>query len=154
MGRLPNIRGASVLDLGCGTGVLGLAALKLGARSVVALDVDPDAVRTARANAALNSAADRFRVALGGIGALGKVRFDLILANLYGDLLLSRVDSVVSHLKPGGSIVLSGIRWEDRFELTKVLEERGLTIQDILVLEGYVTLRAGRTDSAGRGPAL
>jgi ribosomal protein L11 methyltransferase len=152
LGRLPGLEGATVLDVGCGTGILGIAALKLGAGSVVALDVDPKAIETARANAALNSVSDRIRLLVGDVHALGPAQFDLVLANLYGDLILSSLDSIVAHPKPGGTLLLSGIKWEERREIETGLLRRGLTLEKRVMLEEYVTIVAGREPDPMRDP--
>jgi ribosomal protein L11 methyltransferase len=139
---LADLEGAAVLDVGCGTGVLGLAALHLGAGRVVAFDMDPDALETTRANAALNGVSDRISVFLGDVHALRSDRFDLILANLYGDLLVASMDSLASLLTPRGRLLMSGIRWEDRFELEKSAERHGLSIRKVWMLPEYVTVLA------------
>jgi ribosomal protein L11 methyltransferase len=97
-----------VLDLGAGTGLLGIAAARLGAETVVAVDLDPEAVSSARRHAALNG------VALGlvrgdGGRALRRGAFDLVLANLAAPLLIDRCDEVASLVACGGTAVLSGL---------------------------------------------
>jgi len=139
---LADLEGAAVLDVGCGTGVLGLAALDLGAGRVVAFDTDRDALETTRANAVLNGVSDRISVFLGDTRALHSARFDLILANLYGDLLLAFMDSLAALLAPRGRLLMSGIRWEDRFELEKSAERHGLSIRSVWMLPEYVTVLA------------
>ncbi len=144
--HLAPAEGAAVLDVGCGTGILGIAALKLGARSVVAFDTDPDALETTRVNAGLNGVSGQMTLFLGEVHALRNVRFDLILANLYGDLLLASMRSLASLLIPGGHFLMSGIRWEDRFELETSVGRQGLSIRKVFMLPEYVTVlaRAGR----------
>jgi ribosomal protein L11 methyltransferase len=139
------VEGGAVLDVGCGTGALAIAALKLGARWGVAFDADPEAARTTRANAILNGVSDRLSIFLGdvvalGLGGPGRARFDLILANLYGDLLLRSMDSLSALLAPGGHFLMSGICWEDRYEMEQALGKRGIELRKTLMLEAYVTL--------------
>jgi ribosomal protein L11 methyltransferase len=140
--RLPAVEGAAVLDVGCGTGVLGIAALKLGARSVVAFDTDLDALETTRANADLNGVSGHIALFLGEIRSLRNARFHLILANLYGDLLLASMGSLASLLTLEGHLLMSGIRWEDRFELEQSVEREGLSVRKVLMLTEYVTVLA------------
>jgi len=139
---LPGLADARVLDVGCGTGVLGLAALALGARSVVAVDTEADSIAATRENARLNGMSDRVVPILGDVLAAGRARFDLILANLYGDLILASIDEMVARLAATGRLLLSGIRWEERFEIQAALGRLGVEVHRTLMLEEYVTLLA------------
>ncbi len=104
--------GALVADVGCGSGILSIAAAKLGAARVLATDNDQAAVNAARANLVSNGVADRVEVSLaagppaapGGSGG-----FDLVLANIYAECLVEMHDPLTSCVKIGGSLVLSGI---------------------------------------------
>lgn len=97
-----------VADIGCGTAILAVAARKLGARSVLALDHDPDATVSARVHARLN--ATELHIVQGDCGrALAPGRFDLVLANLMAPLLLSRRDELAALVAPAGALVLSGL---------------------------------------------
>ncbi len=104
---------ANPLDLGCGSGVLALAAAKLWPGKVLAADNDPDAVRVARENAAINGLADRVAIVKSsGYGAASIRRqapFDLIMANILARPLYRMAGSLDRHLAPGGRAVLSGI---------------------------------------------
>lgn len=102
----------SLLDLGTGSGLLAIAAARLGYAPVEALDLDPEAVRSARANAALNAVADRVRPVQRDVRRLPlrpARRFDLVCANLLADLLLAERDRLTAHVAPGGRLVLAGI---------------------------------------------
>lgn len=101
-----------VVDVGCGTGILAVAARKLGASQVVAVDNDPEATASARRHARLNAAA--LHVVQGDGGrALTPGRFDLVLANLMAPLLLARRDELAALASPGGVLVLSGLLVSD-----------------------------------------
>lgn len=111
------VGGMRVLDIGTGSGVLAMAAAFAGAREVVAIDVDPDAIEAARASAALNSlpapiefAVDDFR------GAAGPHRgtFDLVLANLTGGMLTLSASRMDELLAPGAFLILSGFDESER----------------------------------------
>ena len=107
-GRPPHRLGR-VLDMGCGSGILGIAALKAGARRAVLVDNDPIAVRVAGDNLALNGVAGRGRaVAAEGYAGLAG-RFDLVLANILADPLIAMAGDLRRHLAPGGVAVLSGL---------------------------------------------
>lgn len=102
----------SLLDLGTGSGVLALAAAQLGYAPVEAFDLDPDAVRSARANAALNGLADRIRITRRDLRRLPprpERQFDVVCANLLADLLLAERDRLTARVAPGGTLVLAGI---------------------------------------------
>ncbi len=97
-----------LLDVGTGTGILALAGALWGAAEVVALDVKPEAVAAARANAARNGLAARVRVA-GELPPIGEAAFDLIVANITADVLQRLAGDFVSRLAAGGALVLSGM---------------------------------------------
>jgi ribosomal protein L11 methyltransferase len=96
------------LDLGSGTGLLAVAAVRLGAAPVVATDIDPEATASSRAHAVLNRARLLVARADGGRG-LRPGSFDLVLANLMALLLVDRAGEIRSLLAPGGALVLSGL---------------------------------------------
>ncbi|HWP34841.1 MAG TPA: 50S ribosomal protein L11 methyltransferase, partial [Thermodesulfobacteriota bacterium] len=101
-----------VLDLGTGSGILAIAAAKLGAREVLALDTDPVAVGVARANVARNDVAGAVRVEPGSLEAASG-RFDCALANLAAAPLLAMAGELAERLSPGGVAVLSGLLAEE-----------------------------------------
>mgnify|MGYP001202693052 CR=1 FL=1 len=132
-------RDAHVLDLGSGTGILALAALHLGAKSAVCIDISPDAVRTCAANCALNGFGEQVRNVAGTIETLSTQTFDLILANIYGDLLLDLAPAIVARLKPGGALLLSGMLWEYDFDVRKTYEKLGCKIVKKRMMEEFCT---------------
>src|SRR5262249_42297510 len=96
-----------MLDIGTGTGILAIAAIKLGAPSALAIDVDPDAITATGLNAERNGCADRVTVVLGGPEALeSTARYHLIAANLLTQTHLGLVRQYERLLAPGGSLVL------------------------------------------------
>lgn len=103
-------RKQSMLDVGCGSGILAIAAVKLGYHPVEAFDFDPDAVRVARENAAQNSVILRIaRRDLTKLPVENTRRFDIVCANLTYDLLISQRDKLLGRLADDGVIVLAGI---------------------------------------------
>ncbi len=100
--------GITVADIGCGSGVLAIAALKLGARRALATDTDPVALDVARRNAVVNGVAERLDIeAAAAAGPPG--RFDLVLANIVAETLVELAPALAACLAPGGRVVLSGI---------------------------------------------
>lgn len=128
---LPAFRweGKTVCDLGCGTGVLAILALRLGARAVVAIDNDPGAVENARHNCGLNGCA-AIVVEKGDAAALEGRRFDAILANIERNVLLDAMPAMSAALNPGGVLFLSGFVPGDRHMLAQRAKECGLIIAE------------------------
>jgi ribosomal protein L11 methyltransferase len=100
-------RDLQVLDYGCGSGILAIAALRLGAASVWAVDIDEQALWATRENAARNRVADRLNT--GVPDALPRQRFDLLLANILANPLIELAPRLADRVKPGGRLLLSGI---------------------------------------------
>ena len=104
--------GGSVADVGCGSGILAIAAARLGAAEVVATDIDPAAVEATRENAEANGVAavvTAQTVGTQGSRPLADRRFDLVVANIYSDTLVAMAAELAGALSPGGHVVLSGI---------------------------------------------
>jgi len=110
-----------VLDVGAGTGILGVAALRLGASLAIATDVDPEAVASASVHARLNGVPLHVARADGGRPFRAR-SFDLVLANLTAPLLVARADELRALVAPGGRLVLSGLLQTDRLEVQAAFE--------------------------------
>jgi ribosomal protein L11 methyltransferase len=100
--------GERVLDVGCGSGILAVAALALGASGAVALDLAPAALSATRANAARNGVADRLEVADRPVGEVDE-RFDVVVANIGARPLVELAPAIAARLAPGGWLALSGL---------------------------------------------
>ena len=107
-----------VLDVGTGSGILAIAAAKLGAREVLGFDIDEDAVMIARENAERNDVKDIVRIRRGGIGKI-RGKFELVMANLDFKGLKRLRMPLIHHLKERGSLILSGVLEKERRELTE-----------------------------------
>jgi len=105
--------GVSVLDYGCGSGILAIAAARLGARDVLGVDIDPQAVSAARANAERNEVSARFADSAAEITG----HFDIVVANILSNPLKALAPAICSHVRPGGLLALSGILAEQADEL-------------------------------------
>ena len=108
-----DLRGARVLDVGTGSGVLALAAWKLGAGDVVAIDNDPDALDNARDNIARNGAAAAIDIIQDELSSLRIQRADVVLGNLTGAVLVRHAEELRSLLAEGGYLILSGFAPQD-----------------------------------------
>ncbi len=115
-----------VLDMGCGTGVLGIVAAKRGAQCVVAIDIDPWSQRNAQENAALNGVSDRIDVRLGSMEQIGSDRFDVVLANINRNTLLKQMAAYATALNAGGTLIISGFYATDTEILQHCAEKVGL----------------------------
>ena len=104
----PSAHPASVLDLGTGSGILAMAAARLGAGSVCAVDIDPEAVEVARENMAINGLAERIECSTAPLETLDGT-FDVILANILAEELVRLAPKLTSRLACGGVLILSGI---------------------------------------------
>ncbi len=100
----------SFLDLGCGSGILAIAAVKLGLHPVAALDYDPDAVQGTIENQERNSVSEAFVPFVGDVSDLQLPRqFDIVAANILAPVLIEHAQNISNTVKPGGTLILSGI---------------------------------------------
>ena len=100
----------SLLDLGTGSGILAIAAAKLGYRPVLAIDNDPASIKVARNNARANQVEGAIQFHVADVGKIpGRRGYDLVCANLMADLLIAERRRIVAQVKPGGTLVLAGI---------------------------------------------
>ena len=101
--------GCKMLDVGCGSGILSVAGLLLGAESAVGVDIDPLAVKTAVQNAERNHVADRFTGICGNLTEKVNGRFDVVAANIVADVIVELSENIGKFLVPGGIFLTSGI---------------------------------------------
>ena len=121
----------SFLDIGTGSGILAIAAAKLGFNPVRAIDFDPEAVRVARGNAKSNGVLQKIRLIRGDVVKLStkpKRQFDMVCANLISNLLIAERWKIAAQLSPGGILVLAGILKSEFSEVQKEFESLGLKL--------------------------
>jgi ribosomal protein L11 methyltransferase len=128
-----------VLDFGCGTGLLAIAALMLGAKSALAVEIDPPSVKAAKANAALNRLSQRMRIRQGSWEVV-HASYDLILANLVISTLLRTARHIPGHLKEQGVAVVSGFSERQMDEVKGIFEGLGMHVSRELTTDGWAAL--------------
>jgi ribosomal protein L11 methyltransferase len=134
--------GSAVLDLGTGSGILALVARQLGARIIVATDFDPDAVRTAAQNEALNFTAARIRWQCADVKRLkGRARYDLVLANLFSGILVEAATQIEASVAPGGQLWLSGILRSQKDEVVRGYQEEKMKLESSTTRGKWVMLK-------------
>ena len=135
---------AQVLDVGTGSGILAIAALKLGAATVYATDIDTYAIDTARKNADLNQVADDLNLTVGSVPRSGS--YPLICANILADVLAELVlqQALADRLAPGGVMLLSGIIAPRRHIVDLALAARSLKVIDTVQDGGWLALAVQR----------
>ena len=146
------VPGAPVLDLGCGSGILSIAALVLGASKALAVDIDPKAVDGGGENAALNGIGkDRYTVRAGDVlsdsalrAEIGAGKYPLVLANIVADVIIPLSAPAVDWLTEDGVFLCSGIIDSRADEVAAALEKNGLRVFDRREQKGWVSLAARR----------
>jgi ribosomal protein L11 methyltransferase len=137
--RLHGIAGMRCLDLGSGTGILAIAATRLGAESAVAIDIDPAAGVSCADNVRLNGMGGRVFPLCGELSCVNGGEFDLLLANIYADIHLALAHEMVAKTRPGGFLLLSGIPTQDNFDVLCRFEREGFELLQSHYLEELVT---------------
>ncbi len=134
------IRGHVVLDMGCGTAILGILAAKMGARRVFAVDIDAVAARSAWGNARWNRVSRRVETACGDASLLQMGSYDVILANIHRNILLEDLPTYVRSLRKGGRILMSGFYEVDIPALRERAEALGMTWVGSTLREGWACI--------------
>ena len=129
--------GERVLDIGTGSGILAIAALKLGAAVAEGVDIDPVAVRTAGENAALNGVQDKLTVLVGDLSDKASGQYDIITANIVANAILSLAPAVPGLMAEGATFIASGIIDSRKDEVIAGLEKAGLAVVEVKEKRGW-----------------
>ncbi len=148
----PGARPARLLDVGCGSGILAIAAGLLGAGALVGLDTDPIAIEATLSNARRNRVARRLRARQGSLPS-GAGPFDLVAANLIASLLVALAGDLAAELRPGGRLMASGIFVDREADVRAAFEAAGLRVLRSDAEGDWVALDAVRDGASGAGVA-
>ncbi|MBZ9537671.1 50S ribosomal protein L11 methyltransferase [Modicisalibacter tunisiensis] len=133
------LEGRRVLDVGCGSGILALAALKLGARAATGTDIDPQALQATRDNAERNAIAEG-DLTLHRPETLPAERFAIVLANILAGPLVELAPTIAGHVAPGGRLALSGILAHQAEDVLAAYRDQGLAMDEPVERDGWVLL--------------
>ena len=122
----------TVLDIGCGSGILSISAALLGAETVLGVDNDPEAVEVAKANVAMNGLENRIQIKEGDLVKGVGLKADIVVANLIPDLVLLLAEDIEENLVPGGFFISSGILTEKLETVKAGVKAAGFEIIDVL----------------------
>lgn len=133
-----DMQGKSVLDCGCGTGILGITASRLGANPVLGYDIDEWSADNAQYNAALNGV-ENMSVMLGDASVLDSVAecFDVVIANINRNILIADMSAFRAHMKQGAQLILSGFYEADVPMIEAAAKEHGLSLCDVVTDEEW-----------------
>ncbi len=143
-------KGMEVLDMGCGSGILSIASILLGAKHVVGVDIDENAVRIAKENAAVNNIYEnKFMTYCGNIiederlqDVIGFNKYDMIAVNIIADIIIEMGDCFPKFLKQGGILITSGIIEKYVDQVKDMLVNLGFEIKETIQKEDWVSITA------------
>lgn len=136
--------GTHVLDLGAGSGILAIAAAKLGAGYVLAVDTDPIAVKTARDNVATNEVQETVKLARGSLTNVTE-DYDLVVVNILAKVIVEMAQQgLAKRVRPGGTLIAAGIIADQKPQVIAAMERAGLTLIGQQLIDDWVCLTAER----------
>ena len=147
---LKDLGGLNVIDVGCGSGILSIAAIKLGAKSVIGVDIDAESVKNSRENADTNEVGDELILGLGSVQEIldGKFEFKkapLVVANILAPVIVRLFDAGLTELvEADGAIVLSGILFEQEQSVIEAGQAKGLRMNERRQMGDWVALTMSR----------
>lgn len=136
--------GQTAIDVGTGTGILAIAAAHMGARDVLAIDIDRVAVRVAAENIRLNGFEDKIRCAAGDLLENVNEVADVVIANIIADVIIQMAAPVRAHIAPGGLFICSGISAERKQDVLDALKGADYDVLDVCERGGWCAMAARR----------
>lgn len=134
--------GSRVFDVGCGSGILGITAAKLGAERVVCVDIDEVSCRVSRENAEINKVAEKVDIRCGNLLNMVSGKADVIIANIIADIIISFSEDAMSFLKNEGIFISSGIISDRRDEVLRKLRAEGFNVLEVLEMGEWCAIAA------------
>jgi len=147
--RLLRPQQGGLLDIGCGSGILSLAALKLGLDIAVGVDIDAQAIVVAEHNAILNALQSRVQFLQGSVDTVAG-QFAVITANIYLGPLVDMMPSMVQRLAPHGCVILAGLLTHQEAALQAAMHTAGLEVERRLVEAGWIALQGRHASATGK----
>ena len=138
--ELLDISGMEVTDIGTGTGVLAIAAARLGAAHVTAVDRDTVAIDAARENIARNGVEDSITLGISDLFSAVPGKADLVIANLVADPIIRLMDDLEHHLEPGGVLLISGIIEDRAPDVVEAAGRKNLSVEKIIEERGWAAM--------------
>ena len=129
-----------IFDIGCGSGILAIAGLKLGAKKALLVDIDEKCIDASHENAGLNDLEDKMEIKKGNLLDVVKGRADLIVSNIIAEIIVDEIKNLKNHMEKGGIFITSGIIKERRQMVIHALEENGFEIIDELEKNNWVAI--------------
>lgn len=129
-----------IFDIGCGSGILAIAGLKLGAKRALAVDIDDKCIDASHENADLNNLEDKMDIKKGNLLDVVKGRADLIVSNIIAEIIVDEIKNLKNHMDKGGIFITSGIIKERRQMVIDALKENGFEIIDELEKNNWVAI--------------
>lgn len=129
-----------IFDIGCGSGILAIAGLKLGAKKALLVDIDEKCIDASHENAGLNDLEDKMEIKKGNLLDVVKGRADLIVSNIIAEIIVDEIKNLKNHMDKGGIFITSGIIKERRQMVIHTLEENGFEIIDELEKNNWVAI--------------
>ncbi len=129
-----------IFDIGCGSGILAIAGLKLGAKRALAVDIDDKCIDASHENAGLNKLEDKMEIKKGNLLDVVKGRADLIVSNIIAEIIVDEIKNLKNHMDKGGIFITSGIIKERRQMVIDALKDNGFEIIDELEKNNWVAI--------------